>query len=125
MTKAIFTEQRTMQRYDANHVNGYINETVLTDYHPELEGQNDAADAETEEGTGITAYQYDEVIIESKDMTRDNLVNGLIRLDYSETQEFAILRHHQIDAEKYADEWTAYNATVDKAKEEVARWLAE
>lgn len=122
MTKVISLEPRTMSRYDKQHVVGYINEQKTGNYHPEQEPGTGTAE---DDGEGITVYQYDEVIIESADMSRDNLVNGLIRKDYSATQEFAILRHHSLDAEKYADEWEAYNAAVEKAKTEVARWLEQ
>lgn len=120
MEKTIFDTQQTCDHYDKTHVIGYINEDVDENYVPDTTGMET-----TETPQPRKVYKYDEVIIESPDFTRDNLVNGLIRSKYSATQEFAILRHHQLDADKYADEWTEFNEWVEKAKTEVERWLAE
>lgn len=119
MAKSIFDERRYVQKFDNGQYVGYINEEVDDNYIPDYPDMEDA------DKTPRKVYKYDEVIIESPDMTRDNLVNGLIRLTYSNTQELAMIRHHADDAEKYADEWKEYNDTVDKAKAEVDRWLSK
>lgn len=119
MNKCIFDKQRFVEPYDKTHKIGYINEEHLESYVPERDpGMNNA---ETPEPRDV--YRYDEIIIESPDFSRNNLVNGLIRSRYSQTEEFAVLRHHALDADTYADEWKEFNEWVDKAKEEVDRWL--
>lgn len=116
MSKVIFPEPRTCEKYDDNTVLGYINEEVINDYVPDTPDQEHKPDP-------ITAYQYDEIFIDSPDLSRDNLVNGIIRQTYSATQEFAMIHHHLNDPDTYADEWKQYNAVRDNAKKEVARWL--
>lgn len=119
MNKCIFDNQRFVENFDNTHKVGYINEEYIKDYIPNAEpGMNIS-----EKPSPRPVYRYDEVIIESPDFSRNNLVNGLVRSRYSQTEEFAILRHNALDAAKYADEWKEYNAWADKAKEEVDRWL--
>lgn len=114
--KQVFNERRFAQKYDSTHVNGFINEEVDENYVDDMLGMD-------EKPQPRKVYKYDEVIIESPDMSRDNLVNGIIRLTYSESEEIAMIHHHLEDAAAYSDEWKAYNDVREKAKKEVDRWL--
>lgn len=114
--KQVFNERKFAEKFSPTQVNGFINEEVDENYVDDMPEM-------AEKPQPRKVYKYDEVIIDSPDMSRDNLINGLIRLNYSATQEFAMIRHHEDNAEEYADEWKAYNDCVDKAKKEVDRWL--
>lgn len=53
----------------------------------------------------------------------DKEVGKLIRRRYTESEELAMLRHHALDSERYADEWAKYNAYVETCKEKVKEEL--
>ena len=53
----------------------------------------------------------------------DKEVGKLIRKRYTESEELAMLRHHALDSERYADEWARYNAYVEECKRSVKTTL--
>ncbi len=115
---AIYTERRTFGKYDAENIIGYLNEEQVQDYQPE--GAEEP----------VTGYRYTGTerdggtIMPCKDPTDyGQLVNAIIRASLTESEELAIHRHHQNDAETYAQEWTDYNAVCEAAKVTARQWL--
>lgn len=138
--KKIYLERKTFLKYDDNRVMAYLNETVIDDYTPDTTSVDslDSPDSTTSEPT--TAYQYEGdqpdggTLIECADTTsRDQLINGIIRSKYSQTEEDAI-KTHQIavlkdpdtaKAEEYNQEWQAFNDFRTAAITTVDGWLSE
>lgn len=113
-----YTEPRTYGKYDAGHIIGYLNEEVVQNFQPE---------GRTEPGTGYryTGTEIDGGTVMPCTDTADygQLTNAIIRADLTESEELAILRHHQNDPEGYAQEWNQYNQTCEAAKLTARRWL--
>lgn len=53
-------------------------------------------------------------------ITYDELVNGMVREKYSESEEFAILRKAMTNL---TDEFTEYNAYVESCKIQAKEWI--
>ncbi|WP_289869474.1 hypothetical protein [uncultured Muribaculum sp.] len=85
----------------------------------------------------VTGYAYTGAepdggtLIAAADMSRDSLINGIIRSRYSQTEEDAI-KTHQIEVLKdggiakaadYEVEWEAFSAFRTAAIATVDRWL--
>lgn len=134
MNKVIYTECRTFEKYDDKHFIAYLNEEVIQDYVPEvMEGQ-----PAPEPTTGY-AYQGPMAdggtLIEATEADRDSLANGIIRSQYSQTEEDAIKTHRlQVlgkeitDAEKkaeYNQEWQDFNEVRTAAIGYVDRWFSQ
>lgn len=133
INRVVYTERKTYEKYDRNHVIAYLNEEIIPEYVPEvIEGQ-----PQPEPTTG---YAYEGpmkdggTLIEAKTSDRDSLINGIIRSRYSQTEEDAIKTHRLqmignevSDTDKKADykqEWKDFNSLRDVAKEYVDRWLS-
>ena len=116
-------------RYDQAHCLAYMNEEVIENYVP--------ADA-PEDFKPVTAYAYSGTepdggtLIDVSDVSRDALINGIIRSRYSQTEEDAI-KTHQImllkdpDCDKatdYASEWAAFCVERENAIRTVDVWLS-
>lgn len=56
---------------------------------------------------------------------RDDVINAIIRSKYSQTQEFSIHRHHQLDPVAYEAEWDEYNTFVESAKQLYDKWTTK
>lgn len=130
MNKAIYTEPKTLVKFDDNQFMVYLGEEVVDNYVPET------SMGETAEPTTGYAYTGTEpdggTLIVAADASRDNLINGIIRSRYSQTEEDAI-KTHQIELLKNSDndksddynaEWEAFNAFRAAAIATVDRWLA-
>lgn len=130
MNKAIYTERKTLVKYDDNRYMAYLNEEVIEDYVPEVRDGEESPEPVT--GYAYTGTEPDGgTLIASGDMSRDSLINGIIRSRYSQTEEDAI-KTHQIElfkspdipkAEDYEAEWEAFNAFRTDAIVTVDRWL--
>ncbi|MBR1463441.1 MAG: hypothetical protein IJ604_08750 [Prevotella sp.] len=133
MNRVIYTERRTFEKYDDKHFIAYLNEEVIPDYVPEvMDGQQ-----QPEPTTGY-AYQGPMAdggtLIEATEADRDSLANGIIRSQYSQTEEDAIKTHRlQVlgkevtDTAKkaeYNQEWTDFNSVRTAAIGYVDRWLS-
>ena len=55
-------------------------------------------------------------------ITYDDLVNGMVRDKYSDSEEFAILRKAMT---LKTDEFTEYNAYVEQCKVEAKEWISQ
>ncbi|MCH3994279.1 MAG: hypothetical protein LKE54_04380 [Prevotella sp.] len=122
MYKVVYRNPRTFKKYDSKHIIGYLNETILDKYQPVT---NDSSKIEP-----YTGYQYEGLEVDGGTImpcenlnSRDDLINAIIRSKYSESQEFAIQRHHQTDPEAYATEWESYTSFCEAAKIQVDKWL--
>ncbi len=130
MKKAIYTGRKTLVKYDDNRYMAYLNEEIVDDYVPEGRGGDDAPEPVT--GYAYTGIEPDGgTLIAATDMSRDSLINGIIRSRYSQTEEDAI-KTHQIELFKnpgiakagdYEAEWEAFNVFRTEAIATVDRWL--
>ena len=133
MKREIYTERKSFEKYDDKHFIAYLNEEIIPDYVPEvMDGQP------TPEPT--TGYAYEGpmadggTLLEASEADRDSLINGVIRCQYTQSEEDAIKTHRLqvigneiVDEEelaKYEQEWTDFNSVRAVAKEYVGRWLS-
>ena len=133
VNRVIYTERRKCEKYDDKCFIGYLNEEIIPDYVPEvMDGQ-----PQPEPTTG---YAYEGpmadggTLIEATEAHRDSLINGIIRSQYSQSEEDAIKTHrlqmlgHEIftpeKQAEYDQEWQTFNSVRDAAKEYVSRWLS-
>lgn len=129
MYRKIYTEPKTLVKYNDSHYLVYLNEEVVDDYVPDT-SMGEPAQPVT--GYAYTGTQPDGgTLIVSADASRDNLVNGIIRSRYSQTEEDAI-KTHQIEllkagthakSESYNAEWETFNTFRASAIATVDRWL--
>lgn len=130
MKRAIYTERKTLVKYDDNRYMAYLNEEVIEGYVPEGREGEDAPEPVT--GYTYTGTEPDGgTLIAAADMSRDSLINGIIRSRYSQTEEDAI-KTHQIEVLRdagitksadYEAEWKAFSAFRTAAIATVDRWL--
>lgn len=130
MKRAIYTERKTLVKYDDNRYMAYLNEEVIDGYVPEV--RNGEKTPEPVTGYAYTGAEPDGgTLIAAADMSRDSLINGIIRSRYSQTEEDAI-KTHQIEMFKnpniakagdYEAEWETFNAFRTEAIATVDRWL--
>lgn len=130
MKRTIYTEPKTLVKYDDNRYMAYLNEEVIEGYVPE--GREGGSSPEPVTGYAYTGTEPDGgTLIAATDMSRDSLINGIIRSRYSQTEEDAI-KTHQIELIKnpdipkagdYESEWEAFNAFRASAIATVDRWL--
>lgn len=130
MKRAIYTERKTLVKYDDARYMVYLNEEVIEGYVPEtMEGGTAPEPA--------TAYAYTGTepdggtLIAATTDDRDSLINGIIRSRYTQTEEDAI-KTHQIEilrsgdhpkADDYNREWEDFNTFRTSAIATVDRWL--
>lgn len=114
----IYTERRTFGKYDEGRIIGYLNEELVPDYTPQ-------DSEETVLGYQYTGPEKDGgTIMPCKDPTSyGEVTNAIIRSKLTESDELAIQRHHQNDAEAYSQEWNDYNGICEDAKVIARRWL--
>lgn len=133
MNKVTYPQRRTFGKYDDKHFIAYLNEEIIPDYVPEvMDGQP------TPEPTTGYAYQGPMTdggtLIEATEADRDSLINGIIRSQYTQSEEDAIKTHRlqvlgqeDFTPEKQAEydqEWQTFNSVRAAAKEYVSRWLS-
>lgn len=124
MKRVVYPERRYPTIYDAGRCMVYLNEESA-DYYAE-------PDATPIPGYAYTGTETDGgTLISSPDLCRDNLINGLIRIRYSQSAEDAI-KTHQINALMESktvananDEWAGFEAYRTACKVIVDGWLAE
>ena len=73
-------------------------------------------------------------LLETSEADRDSLINGVIRCQYTQSEEDAIKTHRlqvigneiadEEELAKYKQEWTDFNSVRAVAKEYVGRWLS-
>lgn len=108
----------------------HLNEEVIDSYVPEVREGEESPEPVT--GYAYTGTEPDGgTLIAAGDMSRDSLINGIIRSRYTQTEEDAI-KTHQIElfknpdipkAEDYEAEWEAFNAFRTEAIATVDRWM--
>lgn len=132
-----YTKRKTFVKYDDTRYACYLNEVIIPDFVPYTPKPND--EEGSEEPTVVTGYEYTGTeldggtLIESKDASRDNLINGIIRTKYSQSEEDAIKTHQlqvlsgDIEDEQkksaYQSEWIAFNDFRQSAINQVDQWL--
>jgi hypothetical protein len=130
MNRVIYTERKTFARYDASRYVTYLNEEVVEDYVPDTMPGEEPADP-------VKAYAYTGpekdggTLIEATAEDRDSLINGIIRSQYTQSEEDAIKTHQIIllktpdceKAEDYAAEWETFNAARENAIRTVDGWF--
>lgn len=121
MNTCIYHSRRTFMKYDQKQIIGYLNEKITENYEEKLEDGTTAT---------FTAYQYSGTetdggtLMQCVGEDRDDIVNAIIRTQYSETQELAILRHHGNDSTTFSQEWEDYNSVCENAKTVATTWLS-
>ena len=130
MKRATYTERKTLVKYDDSRYMAYLNEEIVEGYVPEDREGKDTPEPVT--GYAYTGTESDGgTLIISAGFDRDNLINGIIRSRYSQTEEDAI-KTHQIEilrgagiakSTEYEAEWEAFNAFRTEAIATVDRWL--
>lgn len=128
--KKTYLTRKTFAKFDDEQFIVYLNEEVVENYVPENEGEGESVNP-------VTAYSYDGpmedggTLVKCQSATRDELINGLIRIGYSQTQEDAV-KTHQIQllldpdtpkAKDYAVEWEEFNGYREKCINTVDQWL--
>ena len=126
--RVVYLERKSYVRFDENHCLVYLNEEVLDKYVPE----------DAPKGfKPCTAYAYSGpesdggTLIDCKEVTRDELINGIIRSEYSQTAEDAIKTHQLLliqepmcaKAEEYQSEWAKFKVEREHAISVVDEWL--
>ena len=130
MNKNVYPLPKTFSRYDNERVMVYLNEQKVEGYVPD----------NAPEGTKpISGYTYTGTepdggtLIYAMDESRDELINGIIRSRYSQTEEDAIKTHQIIalqnprcaKSSEYASEWAAFCVERENAIATVDRWLSK
>ena len=129
MNRRIYPNRMTFGVYDDNHVIAYLNEEVLEKYVPE-----DAPEG-TEPSThyAYTGTESDGgtlLEVSAKNCTRDELINAVIRSEFSQTAEDAIKTHHLMlldnpeieKKEEYQSEWVHFLIQRNAAIIKVDSW---
>lgn len=131
MNKSVYRNPMSFVKYDDTRYMVYLNERVIENYVP----------TNIEPGIEIepyTAYEYTGpmtdggTLIECTSSGRNELINGIIRSRYSQTEEDALKTHQieilkdAVDAEKIAEyeaEWNEFNDFRTRAIAQVDGWL--
>ena len=133
VNRVIYPQRRSFEKYDGNHLVVYLNEEIIPDYVPEEMDRQPMPEP-------TTAYAYQGTmkdggtLIECSSTSRNDLVNGIIRCQYTQSEEDAIKTHRlqvigneiadEEELAKYNQEWTDFNSVRAVAKEYVGRWLS-
>lgn len=101
--KQVYTERKAYSKFDNSHYLLYLNEEVINDYVPEIQGGEFAP-----EPCMAYAYTGDSrdggTIIEAKEVSYDAFVSGLVRKQYSADRVEAItLNKLSSDVERKAE----------------------
>ncbi|EJW91715.1 hypothetical protein EVA_20182 [gut metagenome] len=129
MAREVYTQRMTFSRYDDKRCLVYLAEEEIPQYVPK-----DAPEGtKPVKGYAYTGPEVDGgTLIDAADVSRDTLINGIIRSKYSQTEEDAI-KTHQIEllkdknlpkASEYEAEWLTFCGIREMAKTYVDRWLA-
>ena len=128
MNRTVYQQRRTYQRYDEQHIIGYINEEVLENYVPQDNaGENEQAPEPWPEAYAYTGTESDggTVMACSRQDDCGEIANAIIRARYSESQELAIQRHAiNGDYDEAPQEFDQYNAWCQYAVQTAKDWIA-
>lgn len=82
---------------------------------------------DTYEDKDVTRYQYDGVWLEKPEgtKTRDALIDIIVRLRYSLSEEMSLNRHKNNGDASYDAEWEEYNKYCEECKKIVDEYLTE
>jgi hypothetical protein len=126
MYRSIYLEQREWTRYDDNRILAYLNEEVVDDFIP-----TDApTDFAARTGYAYTGTMSDGgTLIDASDNSRNVMINGIIRTQYSQSEEDAIKTHQILflsglageKEQEYKDEFATFNAWRQYAINEVSK----
>ena len=129
-----YTSPRTYLKFDKERYMVYLNEVIVPDYVEPHFYEGD----EGYEPTPVTGYQYTGTerdggtLIPCQSLNRNDLINGIIRSKYSQTEEDAI-KTHQIQvlkedmaekADEYNEEWNEFNEFRQYVISVVDGWLS-
>jgi hypothetical protein len=129
--KAIYPEKKKYSKYDGTHYLCYVNE-MREEFTP------NGMDSETE-ANPVLGYAYEGnmedggTLIEAKDATYGEFVNGLIRVKYSTDSVEAIMANQMVaianpeheKANGYTTDWKEYQSFREKCKETAKMLLSE
>ncbi|MCH3994163.1 MAG: hypothetical protein LKE54_03760 [Prevotella sp.] len=124
MNTAYYKKQKTMLRWDDQHIVGYLNEKTVENYKPE----SDITDGEQET---YTAYSYTGAlpdggtVMPCTDMTdHKEVANAIIRSRYTASEELAIQRHAiNGDYKDDSSEYDEYNNFCTYAVDTAKAWV--
>lgn len=77
------------------------------------------------ESEEVTKYDYNVIRFRPENTDRDGLVDGLIRLRYSLSEEMSLNRHKNNGDASYDAEWEEYNRYCEECKKIVDEYLIE
>lgn len=121
MNSATYAEKKTFFPFGDSQIIGFLNEEVVTNWKQE----NTPEDAPAITGYRYTGPRKDGGTLLFCDNPEDYgcVTNAIIRSKYSESEEMAIHRHNQNNAEAYAEEWEQYDLFCESAKALAWKWL--
>lgn len=106
--------------YEDGKIIAFLNEVEVNDFVDQEGGEPKKGYKYTGTGTdGGTILEC------ANPNDRDDVINAIIRSKYSQTQEFSIHRHHQLDPVAYEAEWDEYNTFVESAKQLYEKWTTK
>ena len=123
MKTVIYTERRTFEKFDKEHVIGYLNEEVIPDYVPETAQGQQPPEPTTGYAYTVPMKDGGTVMPCTDASSYPEVTNAIIRSKYSESEEMAIHRHFRNDPEGYVQEWKEYNDFCEAAKVKAKEWL--
>lgn len=121
---SVSNSPRTFLKYDEGRVIVYPDERIVDDYQPD-DSSADEQSVEPFKAYIYTGEERDGGFIRDCPDPSDyhDMANAIIRTRYSVSEELALQRHHQDDADAYASEWQAYCDFADTATAKAKKWL--
>lgn len=126
MYRHVYQLPRTYQRYDEEHIIGYLNEEVINNYQPEQQSEGEDAPDPWPTAYAYTGTETDGgTVMECRKQTDyGEVANAIIRTRYSESQELAIQRHAiNGDYAEAGQEYEDYYAWCQQAVLLAKRWV--
>ena len=126
MNRQVYQQPLTYQRYDEEHIIGYLNEEVLNNYQPPQQSEGAGMPEPWPVAYAYTGTETDGgTVMECKDQSDyGEVANAIIRSRYSESQELAIQRHAiNGDYTETSQEYEDYYAWCQQAVQTAKRWV--
>ena len=113
-----FLEKQTLKIKEIVKLEVNDNNLAITQLPKDIIKVLNVRDSGQKDGLYIKRIMYTKY----SDISYDDLVNGMIRDKYSESQEFAILRKAMVNV---TDEYNEYNTFAEQCKLEAKEWIAK
>ena len=126
MNRHVYQQPRTYQRYDEEHIIGYLNEEVLNNYQPTQQSEGEEMPEPWPTAYAYTGTETDGgTVMECKNQSDyGEVANAIIRSRYSESQELAIQRHAiNGDYAESPQKYEEYNDWCTQAVITAKRWI--